>query len=100
LDTVPWSLVKIDHVNYTNGVKILNTSNFAIGADPAVIKLAYPILWKQIEIYNSKGQIIKTLDSNTEITLFPELFQKGVYYIRLNSFDGKYSINTKLLRFY
>jgi hypothetical protein len=99
LDTVPWNLIKIDPVNYNNGVKILNTSNFAKGLEPASIRLTYPNLWKQIEIYNNKGQIIKTLNPISEITLYPEIFQAGVYYIRLNSVDGKYSINSKLIRF-
>lgn len=99
LDTVPWSLIKIAPINYNNGVKILNTSNFAKGLEPATIRLTYPDLWKQIEIYNSNGQVIKTLDSISEITLHPDLFQTGVYYIRLNSVDGKYSTNSKLIRF-
>lgn len=99
LDTVPWNLIKIDPLNYNNGVKIINTYNFANGIEPAFIKLTYPNLWKQIEIYNSKGQIIQTINPSLEITLQPELFQTGVYYLKLNSADGRYSINTKLLRF-
>jgi len=99
LDTVPWYLVNIDHLHPGNDVQFYNTAEFANGQSAAEVVFKFPMLWKQIEIYNNLGQLVKIIPVTAKIRIEPNEFTPGVYYLKIRSADGKYVISEKMVRF-
>jgi len=98
LDTVPWMLVKTNPINLKEEVMLKNSSEFANGVSNATLQILHPNQWKDIIVLNNIGQEIAVYSSQEQIELNPQMFSAGVYYIKVQSMDGQYNLNFKLLK--
>lgn len=84
-------------LNIADNFSIINTAGFAGGSADAIIKAKNGSIFQQVIIFTIDGKQLKNFTSKEEISLSPQHFEPGIYYVKVLTNEGTATI--KLQRY-